>query len=241
MLNTPQTPPETGTTPDGLSDRGSRTFNADAMASVTDPGSGHMAFVVADGIGDHLLAARAARLAAATTAHEGVTHGAVGGLQRAQEALRSQFHEPDADCVLVVAVLPAEPHAHEMCEIAWVGDCRAYRWSGEVLHQITVDLTAAEYLRAHGTTPPARMEHVVTASVRTAREDEIGSARVGAGPGRLLLCSDGVHKRLDIAQIKTLLAAGMQAHETAAALIDAARHHGSTDNATAMVVDRPMT
>ncbi|WP_199432411.1 PP2C family protein-serine/threonine phosphatase [Qaidamihabitans albus] len=240
MLTTPHLPLTVHTRSDAASDRGPRDINADAVATHTDPATGRMAFVVADGIGDHLLAARAARLAAGTAATAAAGHGAAAGLRQAQRELRTQFDQARADCVLIVAVYPptGKEHADEVCELAWVGDCRAYRWNGRVLHQITVDHTLAEFWRLRGVTAPARMEHVVTDSVRTADEGDIGRARVGAGPGRLLLCSDGVHKKLGLAKVRELLAGGVPAGETASALVRQARLAGSADNATAIVVDR---
>ncbi|MFF5987858.1 PP2C family protein-serine/threonine phosphatase [Prauserella flavalba] len=238
MLTTPHLPLKVHTRSDAASDRGPRDINADAVATHTDEASGRMAFVVADGVGDHLLAARAARLSASTAAAQAVRHGAVGGLLRAQQELLAQFEQPKADAVLVVAVFPPEGTDEETVDIAWVGDCRAYRWNGRVLHQITVDHTLAEFWRRGGVEPSPRLEHMVTDSVRTAKESDIGRARVGAGPGRLVLSSDGVHKLLDLVQIKGILADGVRAGDTANALVTAARTFGSRDNATAIVVDR---
>src|SRR5207248_223751 len=133
--------------------------NADAAASWTDRAAGRSAFVVADGIGDHLPAARAARLVSATAARAGARFGAKAGILAAQEELLRQLPEREADSVLVVAV-------HSVLggpwDIAWVGDCRAYRWNGRVLHQITTDHTVAEYFRALGRPAAPRMSHLVT-------------------------------------------------------------------------------
>ncbi|PXY21012.1 PP2C family protein-serine/threonine phosphatase [Prauserella muralis] len=238
MLTTPHLPLTVHTRSDAASDRGPRAINADAVATHTDPDTGRMAFVVADGVGDHLLAARAARLAASVAAEQAVHHGAAEGLLAAQRELLAQFDQPQADAVLVVAVLPAPGGEEETGDIAWVGDCRAYRWNGRVLHQVTVDHTMAEFWRAHGMTPSPRMEHMVTDSVRTAKPGDVGRARISAGAGRLVLASDGVHKSLGLPAIRTLLADGVPAGDTAAALVAAARERGSGDNATAVVVDR---
>ncbi|MEU3273327.1 protein phosphatase 2C domain-containing protein [Saccharomonospora sp. NPDC006951] len=240
MLTTPHLPQAIHTRSDAASDRGPREINADAVATHTDPRTERMAFAVADGVGDHLLAARAARLAASTAATAATRYGAAGALLKAQRELRAQFPESAADAVAVVAVFPPVGGEDETCELAWVGDCRAYRWNGNVLHQITVDHTLAEFWRAHGVTPSPRMEHMVTDSVRTAKETDIGTARVSASAGRLLLSTDGVHKSLDLPHIKTLLADGVAAGETAKALVSTARALGSGDNATAVVVDRLM-
>src|SRR3954471_6425260 len=85
----------TGTTCESVSKRGPRTVNADAMATATDPTTGQTAFVVADGIGDHLLAARASRAAALTAARVGARRGARAGILAAQRELHRQFPQPE--------------------------------------------------------------------------------------------------------------------------------------------------
>ncbi|RDI67212.1 serine/threonine protein phosphatase PrpC [Nocardia pseudobrasiliensis] len=227
-----------GVEADSVSRRGGRSINADAVATHTDPVVGRTAFVVADGIGDHLLAARAARSAAAVAAQVGTRRGAVAAILAARDELHRQFPEPAADTVLAVAVIPAADQPDGPCDIAWVGDCRAYRWNGRVLHQITTDHTVAELLRAQGRQPLPRMSHLVTTSVRTVTPEAVGHSITGTSHGRLLLCTDGVHKRLEIATIKEFLAATTPAGPTADALVDMALRTGGTDNTTALVVDR---
>ncbi len=221
-----------------VSHRGSRSLNADAVAVYTDIGRGRSAFVVADGIGDHLLAVRAARTAAVTAAYAAAASGAVAGILAAQQELTRQFAQAKADCVLAVAVLPAPEFPDTQCDIAWVGDCRAYRWNGRVLHQITTDHTVAEALSSRGIRPTARMGHLVTTSARTVRPDEIGQASTGTSSGRFLLASDGAHKPLTITEIRDLLAGAETPGAAAAAITDQALRSGGTDNTTALVLDR---
>ncbi|WP_454197879.1 PP2C family protein-serine/threonine phosphatase [Nocardia sp. Marseille-Q1738] len=222
-----------------VSRRGERSINADAVAVETDPVTGATAFVVADGVGDHLLAAKAARTAASVAARVGARRGARAAILASQRELRQAVPEPSADSVLVVAVLPATSGPEGPCEVAWVGDCRAYRWNGRVLHQITTDHTVEELCRARGLVPARRTSHLVTTSVRTVRPAEIGYAVTGSSTGRLLLSTDGVHKRLGIATIKALLAAGGTIETVANTLVDTALRAGGTDNTTALVVDVP--
>ncbi|WP_324193882.1 PP2C family protein-serine/threonine phosphatase [Nocardia blacklockiae] len=226
----------TGITGQSVSRRGGRSINADAVAGYTDPATGHTAFVVADGVGDHLLAARAARTAATVVAREAAVHGPQSGILAAQRELLREFPEPSADAVLVVAVLPGDRDAGS-CEIAWVGDCRAYRWNGRVLHQITTDHTVAEYLRTRGVEPAARADHMVYTTTRTTRASDIGYAVTGTSTGRLLLSTDGVHKPLSIAEIKQVLASAAGPDVAAETLVDSALRSGGTDNTTALVID----
>ncbi|WP_157535309.1 PP2C family protein-serine/threonine phosphatase [Nocardia inohanensis] len=218
--------------------RGGRSLNADAVGSHAEPGSGRIAFAVADGIGDQLLAARAARGIAAVAAREAATHGARAGILAAQRDLLREFPQPEADAVVVVAVLPDAAQPDGPIDVAWVGDCRAYRWNGRILHQITTDHTVAEYLSSRGLAPTARMSHLVTTSVRTVAPDAIGQALTGLSRGRLLLCSDGVHKPLDIAELKLRLAQGDSLASTANDLVDTALQAGGSDNSTAFVIER---
>ncbi|WP_083911437.1 PP2C family protein-serine/threonine phosphatase [Nocardia takedensis] len=228
----------TGISGDSISKRGLRAINADALASWTDPVGGRSAFVVADGVGDHLLAARAARAAATCAAREAAHAGAAAGIMAAQRQLLHEFPEPKADCAVVVVVVPTTDRPDAPADIAWVGDCRAWRWNGRALHQITTDHTLAEYLRLRGRHAAPRTEHIITTTVRTVRADQIGHAATGSSNGRLLLSTDGVHKVLDIATVKALLAGGRTPQITADALVELALSSGGRDNASAFVIDR---
>ncbi|WP_019926918.1 PP2C family serine/threonine-protein phosphatase [Nocardia sp. BMG111209] len=227
-----------GITGESVSRRGGRSLNADAVAAHTDAAMGRSAFVVADGVGNHLLAVRAARTVAAVAAQVGARRGARAAILAAQQELRRQYPQDEADAVLVVAVLPAAGRADGRIDIAWVGDCRAYRWNGRVLHQITTDHTVGEYLRTYGHHPAARMDHLVTTSARTVRPGAVGHAATGSSAGRLLLCTDGVHKPIDMATVKSVLCESTDAAAAAEALVDSALRAGGTDNTTALVVDR---
>ncbi|MEC3952404.1 serine/threonine protein phosphatase [Nocardia sp. CDC153] len=220
-----------------VSKPGGRTINADAFATFTDHRVGRAAFAVADGVGDHLAAARAARLVARTAARVAVYSGARAGILAAQRELLRELPEASADSVVVVAVLPAGGQPDAPSDIAWVGDTRLYRWNGRVLHRVTTDHTVAEYFRARGHEPMPGMDHLVTTSARTVRPEEIGHASTGSSTGRLLLCTDGVGKRLGMPAIKTILAEGSSAKSTAETLVDAALATGGTDNTTALVID----
>jgi protein phosphatase len=225
------TEPITGLTCwDAASERGPRTVNADASAAHYDPLTGRWAYVVADGIGDDASAASAARLAAKVAAEVAAKDGPVAGILAAQRAVT---RDSAGDAVLVVAV----PHTGESgysCEVAWVGDCRAYQYNGRILEQITVDHTVAEYFLARSKPVTPRMSHLVTTSVRTLRPELIGSTRTSFASGRLVLSSDGVHKTLGGTGIREILD---RQGRVARTLVDTAHQRGSTDNATALVVE----
>lgn len=206
---------------------GGRRLNADASA--VHSAHGRTAYVVADGVGDTEAAAAAARIAANAAARAAVTEGPVDAILAAADAIA----DIDGDCVLVVAV----PDGLR-CDIAWVGDCRAYHSNGRVLQQITVDHTVAEYYRARNAAVLPKMEHQVTTSVRTAGRDRIGVSSTGLANGRLLLCSDGVHKPMTATELRTVLDQPKPLERVAEYLVRAAFAHGGRDNATALLIER---
>ncbi|MEU6558037.1 PP2C family protein-serine/threonine phosphatase [Nocardia nova] len=227
----------TGITAHSVSRRGGRSLNADAVSGYIDSAVGRSAFAVADGIGDHLLAARAARTVAQVAARVAIGGSAVAGLLAAQQQLLREYPEPSADSCMVVAVCPTPDRDDGPCDIAWVGDCRAYHWNGRVLHQVTSDHTVAEMMSARGVAVAPRMHHMVTTSARTVRLETIGHGSTGTGTGRWLLSTDGVHKTLTMSEVKRILADSGSAAEAADALVDSALRAGATDNTTALVFD----
>jgi PPM family protein phosphatase len=209
-------------------DRGRRRHNADALA-VRARGGG-LGIAVADGIGDSAEAAGAAHAAADAAALVAAEGTALDALLAAREALTGR-----GDAVLVVAALrPGRG------EIAWVGDCRAYLFDGAQAHQLTADQTMAAAVRAAGSTPPPRWEHVVTQSVRSASASTAGTVALPDVVGRLVLVTDGVHRELSAGQIAAVLAHAPDAAIAARELTDLALLAGGGDNASATVVEVPL-
>ncbi|MPZ84328.1 MAG: serine/threonine protein phosphatase [Actinophytocola sp.] len=205
---------------------GTRSVNADAVASHFDAVTGGLVVALADGVGDNAAAATAALLAATAAVTVPVADGPSAALVAARAAVHA---DPSAgDCVLVVA----QPFGLGY-RIAWVGDVRAYSWDGLALRQLTTDHTVAQYFRDRGTAVAPSMEHQVLTSVRTAQPTRFGLASL-AIPTRLLLTSDGVHKSLPHPTMTEII---RYARDPATALVEAARAAGGTDNATAVVVD----
>jgi serine/threonine protein phosphatase PrpC len=216
---------------DTASRQGGRKFNADAVGATRDPQAG-MVFALADGIGDTMWAAEAARVASDVAVRTPPMAGAVEAVLAAQRAV--QALNTGADCVLVVAMPTADGY-----QVAWVGDVRAYGWDGEQLVQLTSDQTLAEYFRAHDSIPTPRMEHVVTNSLRTTRPDQIGVA-FARNCTSVLLTSDGVHKAVAPQTIEAVLAeSGTSALARVSILVDTATVLSGTDNATACLVTVP--
>jgi serine/threonine protein phosphatase PrpC len=214
------------------SDRGLRRHNADATSTSRDASTGRLAFAVADGIGDTQAAAHAARLAAEVAARTVHRTGTVGALLAARDVLDGS----PADAVLITATL-LPPHLGGGFSVSWAGDARAYHWDGEVLVQLTTDHTVAEFYRRHGRAPNSRMEHVVTNTVRSATVQTVGHVRTPGGRGRLVLTTDGVHRRLGHDELAEIVSGVADSGEAAEILVSAALRAGSTDNVTALVAD----
>lgn len=123
-----------------------------------------------------------------------------------------------------------------------VGDSRIYRMRHGALEQLTRDDTwLASVLgeqNAEEADPQHPLRHVLTSVVGTkddvkpgAREEQIASG------DRFVLCTDGVHGKLDSASVASVLAGSPSAADGAANLVNEAITRGTTDNATALVIN----
>ncbi|GAA0223235.1 hypothetical protein GCM10010492_21750 [Saccharothrix mutabilis subsp. mutabilis] len=214
------------------------------------------AVAVADGIGDTEAAATAARFAAA----EAVDAAWRVGVSEAMEEVRRALHEAELATHPIALPLPrpardslAQPPAPDVgrahtpkhsgdttlavaagtahqWSVAWVGDCRAYFLPDHgPATLLTTDHTIGRYLRDRGIEANPRMDLVVTT---TARKGGHGVVR-GAGPGRLVLLTNGVHRTTDHQAVTRLALSAADPAEAARALVAVA----AEDNAAAVVVD----
>jgi protein phosphatase len=137
----------------------------------------------------------------------------------------------------VVAALVA---ADRMALVS-VGDSRIYRLRRGSLDQLTSDDTwLASVLgakEAEGADPGHPLRHVLTSVVGTKDDLKPESREEVLEPGDLLLmCTDGVHGRLDHAAMKDVLSGAATAAAGAANLVNEAIAQGTSDNATALVI-----
>jgi serine/threonine protein phosphatase PrpC len=119
------------------------------------------------------------------------------------------------------------------CAMAWAGDSRVYRLRHARFEQLTVDHSWT----AQFNLPSEENDHAITRAVggdRTLQLD-VRRDRVLLGD-RYLLCSDGLTRELNDAQIALLLAEP-DASKSAHALIDATLQAGARDNVTVVIVD----
>jgi serine/threonine protein phosphatase PrpC len=236
---------------------GPRKMNQDHLGWWPDLGL----FVVADGMGGHNGGEVASQLAVEAI-HQFIADSASGaditwpfGIEVAKSmdinrlttavrlANRKVYAEGSRHAALsgmgttVVAALVTG----DRVTVASVGDSRIYRLRGDQLEQLTKDDTwLASVLgekEAADADPAHPLRHVLTSVVGT-RDDVKPGAReeqLVAGD-TFVLCSDGVHGRLDSASITALLQAASTPPDQAARLVDEALTRGGSDNATALVI-----
>jgi serine/threonine protein phosphatase PrpC len=258
-----------------LSDRGhvrSRNEDAVALGRAAAEGAGQdavgapapVAAVVCDGVSSVPNSERAARAAAdaalehllrtsgtAGTGGERRTRAAVAAAAAAAAAVVPAGTRNAPSCTLVCGLV--EPAAATVT-VGWVGDSRAYWLAGDAGGQpgdpprlLTRDHVAAN--AAPGTLDPAVVAARPDAITRWLGADGEPEPDVvtlaPAGPGLLLLCSDGLWKYVpdapDLAALAfpALRAGGPTA--VAAALVEAALAAGGEDNVTVAVIPVPLS
>lgn len=249
----------------GVSDRGRvHARNEDAMAIGQRTGAeGRVAAVVCDGVSHSELPERAARAAAEagldvllgvpddTTTAPQLTRDAVAAAARAVTALAPNGGRDGPSCTLVAALVD---RSGPEITVGWVGDSRAY-WLAEpggaeparvltVDHSWAVEAVAAGLLDATAATADHRA-HAITRWLGPDGEPEPEVVTVRpAGPGVLLLCSDGLWNYLpDATELAAVaLAGGAPAGDAggplgaAVTLTAVALDAGGRDNITVVVI-----
>ena len=219
-------------------------------------------FVVADGMGGHNAGEVASHMAVETI-HGFIQESAVTSditwpfgievnnsidLNRLTTAIRlanrriysegSKSPELSGMGTTVVAALVAG----DRIIIASVGDSRIYRFRQGALEQLTKDDTwLASVLgekQAEDADPQHPLRHVLTSVVGTKDDVKPGAREEQLESGdRFLLCSDGVHGRLDSTALTSLLVGAPSADDGAMQIVNEAITRGTTDNATALVIN----
>jgi len=119
--------------------------------------------------------------------------------------------------------------------VLWAGDSRIYRWRQGQLVQLTTDHTWAAELNLQN--PDEEADHAITRAVggEATLTLDIRKDRVRLGD-RYLLCSDGLTRELNDAQIASALSAD-DVNAAARKLIDATLKAGARDNVTVVIVE----
>jgi protein phosphatase len=218
-------------------------------------------FVVADGMGGHNAGEVASHLAVEAI-HDFIAESAKGGdmtwpfgldleysidLNRLITAVRlanrqifsegSQHSELSGMGTTVVAALVFG----DRVALVSVGDSRIYRWRGGALEQLTDDDTwLASVLgqkEAEEAEPTHPLRHVLTSVVGTRDDVKPSGREEQLVPGdTFLLCTDGVHGRLDAAALSRVLSGARGSDDQAKGIVNEAIALGTSDNATALVI-----
>ncbi|ACU53061.1 protein serine/threonine phosphatase [Acidimicrobium ferrooxidans DSM 10331] len=213
-----------------------RSSNQDAVAA------DGRSFVVADGMGGHVGGEVASSIAIRAIA-DAVAAGAsaVDALRAANVAIfeRSQ-DEPELAGMGTTATLAiVDPDGR--CDLANVGDSRAYLLRAGELRQITNDHTFVQELVDAGTITSQQAQHhqarhVLTKVLGVVEGVEPDHFELTLGPGdTLLLCSDGLVNEVTETEIAHLLSNDDPEHAVSA-LVEAALEHGGSDNVSVIVV-----
>jgi len=231
-----------------------RSMNQDAFVTMD-----HLGFwAVADGMGGHAGGEVAAQSAIATAAaraelsagllrerrctpddflQDVMTQAHNTVLDRAR--LEPRLSQMGTTLVTLLITSDATPTAH----FAHVGDSRGYLFRDGRLRLLTRDHTLIETYLARGTITPAEAKthperHVLTKAIGIAHSAEHDySAHPLIPSDILLLCSDGLTKMLDDADIAGILAQAQgDPRRICDRLVDTSLSRGGTDNVTIVVV-----
>lgn len=241
----PQVQPEPATATHyrsaGITHRGNRRkHNQDAFLDAPDKSL----WVVADGMGGWKDGDRASRMVVDALAELPPTSSLTERVRLAREALarvnrelRRNADDPLDPVESGSTVVALMAQGSELA-VLWAGDSRAYRLRDGALEQLSRDHSLAQAAKdafgdAHRDSVP---ENVITRAVggESVLETDVLYERAQAGD-RYLLCSDGLYRELDHAQLAELLA-NAEPEGICECLCKAVLAGAASDNLTALVL-----
>jgi serine/threonine protein phosphatase PrpC len=209
---------------------------------VSTSSAAHTAAVAASNAGvDAMLAA----LIASRKSHAAVLAGLAGAAKAAAVAATDPSTAPS--CTYTAATVVPTPEGTVQITVGNVGDSRAY-WFPEPPappQQLTVDDSLAQELITAGASADSeavqRGAHTLTRWLGADAESKPWSDSsvhtiTAAGPGSLLLCSDGLWNYLPDAADIARFCTGTEATAAARALVEYALQAGGHDNITVAVI-----
>jgi PPM family protein phosphatase len=225
------------------SGRGRRhAVNEDSHSALDRPAP---VYVVADGVGGGAMASWVSRELVL------MLHAALDGRRVDANSLRDALLDADsavghsiasrtqASGAATVALCAGTGQLLSRWLLAWVGDCRVYRVGAGP--DGPAELLTRDDTYAHlGETPPpggspddpARMVGNGAVTLPNVANVELLDGEM------LVLCSDGLHKHVAPQEISRELHAGVPLARSCTRLVELARSHGSSDDATVLVVHR---
>jgi protein phosphatase len=214
-------------------------------------------FIVADGMGGHEGGEIASQLAIQTTAQlllrdlfgpelAGTPLSADEILDRIGNAVRQandevylerQKRDNDMGTTLTAAFIK-----DWTLHIGHVGDCRAYKWGGEGLQQLTTDHSIVAGMVAAGTILPEEIythpqRSVIYRCIGDQPTVEVDSGTVQLAPGeRILVCCDGLWEMLRSEGIEDILLAEADPQTACDQMVYQANLAGGNDNISVIIV-----
>lgn len=212
--------------------------------------AGPVLCAVADGMGGHQGGEVAAQTAVDALEKSFADQGGREGLERAvREANRAVWERSLADeslrgmgTTMTAAAAVTRDGVARLVGVN-VGDSRAYLLHNDGLERLTADHTlVAEMVRSgqisasEAAVHPRR--HILTRALGVEADVEVDVWELVAEAGmRLVLCSDGLVNEVGEDEITSVLRQAPTAQAAAAALVEAARTNGGSDNITVVVAD----
>lgn len=217
-----------------------RSNNEDSFCSLPEIGL----WAIADGMGGHDAGEVASAItvqALVKSVREG--HSLQQGIEYANQSLRRAFEGGCGSKGMGTTIVALRELDSEF-EVAWVGDSRAYLYSGSKLQQITKDHSIVQSLIDQGfvAAKDARIHpqrHVVTRALRGEKSASLlaDTVRGDLYPGAaFLLCSDGLSDLVSEEEIVRILAQRDQPDEALDSLLQAALDAGGMDNITIQMI-----
>jgi protein phosphatase len=195
---------------------------------------------VADGMGGHASGDVASRIVKETLLAAGPIPLA-SALDRAHAAVLAAAAENPV-YINMGSTAVAVRVGQGRCEIAWVGDSRAYLWRGQRLKTVTRDHSFLELLR--------EQQGLSDAELRGHPHRNLVTQTIGIGTPKpslidlslchgdwLLLCSDGLNDELEDEEMANVLKLHAAPDTAADALIEAALAKGGKDNVSVLIVE----
>lgn len=219
-----------------------RHSNEDAVLCRPDLGL----WAVADGMGGHQRGELASATALAELEREVAAGTAlVDAIHLANQKILAQV-AADASIEGMGTTLVVVRLNGEQCELAWVGDSRAYRIDATGIQQLSHDhswvqsMVDAGELSAEQAREHPRRNVILQCLGRDDQALEVDSLSLALLPGELLLlCSDGLTGELQDAQIRELCTRAVTLVELVESLVARANELGGRDNISCVVVGRP--
>lgn len=200
-------------------------------------------FVVADGVGGGAVAALASR-ELVSKLHACLDAGPLEAPALSQALLDADAHvkrraalETDAPAAATVAMCARQSASSWL--IAWVGDCRIYRVRTHARRPAQLLTRDDTYRELNEPPPPGGSPDDPARMVGNGAVGRPNVRTVELRRGEMLaLCSDGVHKHIDAAEVAQGLHAALPLAQRCGKLVELARARGSRDDATLLVVRR---